>query len=806
MSCFPSIKYRHKNFYFLGACLGLFSIFAQIISAQSSALIEQEMTKRAAAIEEGQMLMIQGDKAYEAGKYAEAATAFSGARVLFPVAPTTLELRDAATQRYAQAAVMNGRQLVKEGNIAEARNLIDGVLAEGVAPTDPMALAFSHQLDDPVRTNPALSKDFAVDVDQARRLLYMAQGSFDLGKYDDAKSRYEEVLRIDPYNKAARRGMEQVARAKSGYAKTAYDFTRGELLSQVAGGWELPLEPESILPENPFSAGVSGNGGDISLRNKISRIIIPDFRFEGGTLLEAIDLLRLRAAENDQFELDPQQKGVNINVSLGDPGASPAKEILEKTFDLSLSNVPLEEILNYIGGLTGTSLRVDNFAVTLVAAGAGSGELISRTYRVPPDFLSNLSVGVTAAEPESSNPFNTEIGTSAVLTERLGVQEVLQQQGVTFPDGASANLDGSTGVLRVINTFSNQDIIDQIVSTISMTEPVSVAVSVTMIKVERNVLEEIGFDWLLSNFEVGRVAGSGGRELNITGGSVSSGSPISDVAPLVSNNLAVRPLTAGNRSGDGAFSGDSINSLIAAGTNRGSQSQARAPGILGVNGILNNATVQTLMRGLDQKKSVDLMSQPSVTTRSGQAASILLVDEFIYPTEYDPPQLPTTVGTTGGPAPVTPATPTAFEKRDVGITLEVLPVADANKQYVDVTLTPTVTDFDGFVNYGSPINTITNSAFGSQTQELSENAILMPVFSTRRANSNLVVADGATVVMASLLRDEISLVNDKTPILGDIPVVGRLFQSNGRKHTSTAIVFLVNVRLLDPTGRPYSDR
>ncbi len=214
------------------------------------------------------------------------------------------------------------------------------------------------------------------------------------------------------------------------------------------------------------------------------------------------------------------------------------------------------------------------------------------------------------------------------------------------------------------------------------------------------------------------------------------------------------------------------------------------------------------------------MAQPSVTTRSGQAASIKIVEEFIYPTEYEPPELPnsvSSVGTidlvtgviTGGSStgfPVTPATPTAFETRDLGITLEILPVADANRRYVDLTLNPVITDFDGFVNYGTPINTNSAGVFGPVVQTLSENAILMPVFSVKRVNTNVVVADGSTIVIGGLLKDEIQDVQDKTPILGDIPVVGRLFQSDAREHTSTAILFFVNVELLDPTGRPYRDR
>jgi hypothetical protein len=51
-----------------------------------------------------------------------------------------------------------------------------------------------------------------------------------------------------------------------------------------------------------------------------------------------------------------------------------------------------------------------------------------------------------------------------------------------------------------------------------------------------------------------------------------------------------------------------------------------------------------IMRGLAQKKGTDLMTAPSVTARSGQKATIEIIREFIYPTEYEPPELPNSVG------------------------------------------------------------------------------------------------------------------------------------------------------------------
>ena len=787
------------------------------VLAQDSELAQREIERRQAAVQEGQMLLLKGDEAYQAANYQEAIDAYAGARDSFPDAPATAELRKAAAQRLAQASVEQGKELSRKGDVAGAKETMDKILVEDVAEDDVLANEFRAQLDDPIRTNPSITKEYSADVDEVRRTLYMAQGAFDLGKYDEANRHYEDVLRIDPYNKAARRGMEKVASQKSSYADAAYDQTRAELLGQVTGAWELPLAPDLIVPEFDELTELGTQGDFVSVSNKLSRIVIPEFRVEGATILEAIDLVRLRAAENDQFESDPRKKGINITVNLGDVRESPGKEILTKSFDLNVSNVPLDQILRYIADITGTIVKTDEFAVTLVPAGFGSTELITRTYRVPPDFLSNLTLSTGRTEESNDDIFNQELGDGGLLAERMGAQEALGLQGVSFPEGASASLTSTSNILRVTNTAGNLDVIEQIIDSVALTEPVSVAIRVTMLKVEKNQLEELGFDWLVNNFELS-------NDVFATGGTTGNGTPITPFPSVPTNPVPLNPITAGNRSGDGAIFDNSIDSLLASGSSRGTQESNRAPGILGVNGLIDNATVQLLMRGLDQKKGVDIMSQPSVTTRSGQAASIMVVDEFIYPTEYEPPELPTSVGGNNnnnnngnnnnggggdpsGSFPVTPATPTAFEKRDVGVVLEVLPVADANKQYVDVTLNPSITDFDGFVNYGSPINAVGTGPLGlPTTTTLTENAILMPVFSVRRTNSNLVVADGATIVIGGLLKDEVQNVEDRTPILGDIPVIGRLFASDSRSHKSTAILFLVNVQLLDPTGRPYKDR
>jgi general secretion pathway protein D len=789
----------HKpNNHFLGraallaACLIVPSLAGE--TRGGSNLAATEVSRRSAAVDEARELLRKGDEAYTAGRYAEAVEAYAGARELIPNAPVSAELRSAAAERYAQASVEQARVLSRNGDVAAAKAAVDKVLVESVAPNHPGACAFRAQLDDPIRTNPALTKEHAKDVDSVRRLLYTAEGAFNLGKFDQAKSTYQDVLRIDPTNSAARRGMEQVAAAKAGYQKSAYDHTRAEMLSQVDSQWELQVPTPDLEAALVDPGAGSSEANFVSVRNKLDRIIIPKIALDQSSLDEALDFLRLRASENDTQETDPARRGVNFTVNLGPSDSPTATRVRNLRVDLRLAQVPVSQVLKYLTEITQTSYTTDDFSVIISPLGSSSQELVTRTYRVPPDFIGSMSNA--AAQPAAAeDPFGTAPAGEGLLPKRIGAQEALARQGVPFPEGSSASYMAATNTLRVVNTATNQDYIAQIIDALTKTEPVMVSVKVTMIKVEQIRLQELGFDWFLE--------GGGGNDLVLSGGTQGNGRDASDVTPQPGGSV-LNPVTAGNRSGDYATSDNSIDSLIA--NQAGRQASASAPGVLSVFGRFNDSFIQGMMRGLDQKKGVDIMAQPAVVTRSGQASSIAIIREFIYATEYEPPELPNSVGSGAGGTPITPAHPTAFDKQDVGITLEVTPVADADKRYISVTLNPTFSDFDGFVNYGSPINTLSNGLLGNETVELTKNAILMPVFSKQRLSTTVDVADGSTVVLGGLMQESVQNVEDKTPILGSIPIVGRFFQSNAKKPITKMVLFTVNVELMDPTGRRYRDR
>ena len=100
------------------------------------------------------------------------------------------------------------------------------------------------------------------------------------------------------------------------------------------------------------------------------------------------------------------------------------------------------------------------------------------------------------------------------------------------------------------------------------------------------------------------------------------------------------------RSGSGtgpnvAITANSIDGLL------GTTVIGTAPGIFGIAGIFTNPQFQVVIRALNQKKGVDLMSAPKVTTKSGRKAIVRVAREFPYPTEFNAPEPPPPSTTSG---------------------------------------------------------------------------------------------------------------------------------------------------------------
>jgi len=800
-------------------------------------LAQREMLRRQEAVIEGDRLLEEGREAYAKGDYQMAVDKYRQALDRVPAAPLLEDRRAVITQHLVDGSVALSHQYRKVGKYEEARALLEYVLKPDVDPDNVAARCALDQLDDPIRTNPALTYEHSQNVDKVRRSLYMGEGNFNLGKYDAAKRDFENVLRIDSHNTAARRWLERIASAKSDYYKAAYDHTRAELLMQVDQAWELsvPAEAPTVIVADTSSQG--DRSGVAYITEKLRRIVIPVIDFEDTSVEEAIDFLRLRSNELDTTEIDPTKKGVNFVVRRprADAGAAPATGDATATAlgtssdpgalrikQLRLRNVPLAVALKYIGDATRLRYKVDDFAVTLVPQTETGEDLFTRSFRVPPDFQTTLQSdsggGGGASEADPFADSSTSGATKATLSARKPILELLKTNGIVFSEGSSATLSAN-GVLLVTNTPSELDKIEQLVDATVTKVPKQVKITTKFVEISQENTDELGFDWIVTPFGLhnslfagGGTVGNGTGRTNTDFISPVGGTTL-DSIPATTGTNVTDLVTGGNRSGDAAITRNSIDAILN-NPDRNSQNANVAPGIMALTGIFTDGQVQMVMRGLAQKKGTDLMTAPSVTAKSGQKATIEIIREFIYPTEYEPPELPNQVGSSfidtgglgGGSAstfPVTPATPTAFETRNTGVTLEIEPTIADNDLVIDLRFVPEIVEFEGFINYGSPIQSTGSDALGNVIPiTITENRIEMPVFSSRRVNTQLTIYDGYTVAVGGLMREDVQNVEDKVPILGDIPVIGRLFQTKAENRIKSNLIIFVTAQIIDATGRP----
>ena len=78
----------------------------------------------------------------------------------------------------------------------------------------------------------------------------------------------------------------------------------------------------------------------------------------------------------------------------------------------------------------------------------------------------------------------------------------------------------------------------------------------------------------------------------------------------------------------------------------------------------------------------------------------------------------------------------------------------------------------------------------------------MPVFASRKVNTSVTLWDGQTIVMGGLIREQTQKVNDRIPLLGNIPLLGRLFRNEGEFSNKQNLMIFLSARIVDPAGNP----
>jgi Flp pilus assembly secretin CpaC len=160
---------------------------------------------------------------------------------------------------------------------------------------------------------------------------------------------------------------------------------------------------------------------------------------------------------------------------------------------------------------------------------------------------------------------------------------------------------------------------------------------------------------------------------------------------------------------------------------------------------LRNALLAKVVKG-----EAKLISNQSLFARSGERANVESVKEFIYPTEFEPgeafkPEKDDTKEEISN-FPILPPTPTAFETRNLGDTLEIEPVLSFDGKVVDLTFKPESVKYLG------------ENVMAEWKTKTSDVNVQMPIFYTKRTNTSVTLAVG-----------DFLLVNTYTPEKDELP-------------------------------------
>jgi len=145
-------------------------------------------------------------------------------------------------------------------------------------------------------------------------------------------------------------------------------------------------------------------------------------------------------------------------------------------------------------------------------------------------------------------------------------------------------------------------------------------------------------------------------------------------------------------------------------------------------------------------------------------------------------------------APVTLIQPTT-QPIPLGPVLDVIPSVSSDGFTVQMTLIPSMTEFLGYDDPGR-----FSVIAGANTAP-----VALPRFRVRQVTTSAIVWDGQTVMLGGLLSEKVSKVKDKVPMLGDVPLLGRLFRSESSSSAKKNLVIFVTPKIIDPAGNRVHD-
>ena len=174
---------------------------------------------------------------------------------------------------------------------------------------------------------------------------------------------------------------------------------------------------------------------------------------------------------------------------------------------------------------------------------------------------------------------------------------------------------------------------------------------------------------------------------------------------------------------------------------------------------VGSATWTGFIDALREDGLVKILAEPTLITLSGQTANFLAGGEFPVP-------VPQGLGTV------------AIEYKPFGVGLVFTPTV-LSKNKINLQVSPEVSELDF-------------------TNALVLQGYTIPGLRTRRTSTTIELGDGQSFAIAGLLRESVRTINSKYPLLGDIPILGALFQSKEFQKEESELIIIVTPHLVKP--------
>lgn len=595
--------------------------------------------------------------------------------------------------------------------------------------------------------NPAFSQEQA----EIAGLIARGRSQYLAADIDGAQITFRRIETQDPTNPTAKYFLRRIADDRARIGVLNREKTRAQMLEEVAVSWQRA----GLYQEGP--ATDTRQTVTSPLLAKMESIVMPPVSFDGD-LRSVINTLNLIAVDADNASSGP--RGVNL-VLRDTEGRNP-------NVNITLRDLNLRRILETICEITNYQYEARE-DIVVIFPGSASVLLPTEFFPISQNALGRITGGGSgggASAPAVNDPFAPAPaptgggGGGGGGGQSEVIRNFFQRAGVDFDGtpGSSLVFDGAIAIVQ--QTSRNQERIRNILSRYGDVRQVEIESK--FMEVREGALDELGVQWN---------ATSGGGKATFTTSNVT------------------RPL-AGAFGGGGTGVGPSLPGVTDIG--------AAAGAVYAISGgSIGEFNVNATIRALQQKSGTDLLSSPKVTVMNEVTATIRVGQELRYPTRYTQPQPGSGGSGTGTTVNLpTPSIPEEFESRDVGVVLNVTPTIDDDDYTILLRLNPIITEFEGFVNFGSSLE---DPATGRVILDYPQ---LQPIFAVREITTQVTVWDGATVIMGGLTREDVRRVNDRVPVIGSIPLLGRAFQSRGEATEKRNLLIFVTANLVSPGGSP----